>query len=83
MALMDLPTVTQQAEQIPTEGPSLCDMAEARFERLEPCAQPIQPRRRIARQHRTAAYRKWLPTDEHKEKIEYISDRDPSRNLTK
>jgi hypothetical protein len=49
--------VAQQAEEIPTEGTALRDMAEARFERLEPRAQPIQPRRRIARQHCPAAYR--------------------------
>jgi hypothetical protein len=45
-------TVAQQAEQVPTERASLCHVPEAVLERLEPRAQAIEPRRRIARQHR-------------------------------
>ena len=58
------PTVAQQAEQIPAKGAALRDMRKAHLERLEPAAQAIEPRRRIARQsrlHRRAAYRS-LPT---------------------
>ena len=49
-------TVAQQAQQIPTKRPALGGMPKAGLEGTEPCAQPIQPRRRIAREHCTAAY---------------------------
>jgi len=51
-------TVGQQAEQIPPKRATLRRVTEARFERLEPRAQPIEPGWRIARQqHRASAYR--------------------------
>ncbi len=54
------PTVAQQPEQVATEGAALGDVREAHFERLEPGAQAIEPRRRVgrqSRQHWDAAYR--------------------------
>ena len=54
------PTVAQQPEQIPTKRAALRHVREADLERLEPLAQAIEPRRRVARQsrqHRAAAYR--------------------------
>ena len=53
-------TVAQQPEQIATKRAALRDVREADLERLEPRAQAVEPRRRIARQsrqHRAAAYR--------------------------
>ena len=54
------PAVAQQPEQIATEGTALRHVREADLERLEPRAQAVEPRRRVARQsrqHRGAAYR--------------------------
>ena len=45
-------TVAEQPQQVPTKRPALRDMPEAHFERLEPRAQAVEPRRRIARQSR-------------------------------
>jgi hypothetical protein len=42
-------TVAQQPQQIPAKRPALRDVREADLERLEPGAQLIEPRRRIAR----------------------------------
>ena len=50
-------TVAQQPEQVPPERAPLRDMPKRRFERLQPRQQPIDPRGRIRRQHRAAAYR--------------------------
>ena len=53
-------TVAQQPEQIAAKRAALRHVREAHLERLEPSAQAIEPRRRIAResrQHRRAAYR--------------------------
>ena len=53
-------TVAQQPEQVATKRPRLRHVREAHLERLEPMAQSIEPRRRIARQsreHCPAAYR--------------------------
>ena len=52
--------VAQQPEQIAAKRAALRHVREADLERLEPFAQAIEPRRRIARQsrqHRAAAYR--------------------------
>ena len=53
-------TVAEQPEQIPSKRAALRDMSEADLERLEPVAQAVEPRRRVARQsqqHRATAYR--------------------------
>ena len=52
--------VAQQPEQIAAKRAALGHVREADLERLEPFAQAVEPRRRIARQsrqHRNAAYR--------------------------
>ena len=58
-------TVIQQAEQIAAKGAALGHVREARFERLEPSAQPIEPRRSVrrqSRQHARTAYRTRRPS---------------------
>ena len=49
------PTVAQQPEQIATKRAALRDVREADLERLEPLAQAVEPRRRVARQSRLGA----------------------------
>jgi len=48
--------VAQQTEQVPAKRAALRHMPERGFKRLEPGQQPIDPRRRIRREHRAAAY---------------------------
>ena len=51
-------TVAEQTEQVASKGATLRQVTEARFERLEPRTQAIEPHRRIAwQQHRASAYR--------------------------
>lgn len=50
--------IAQNAEQIPTKGPALCDMAKGGLKWFEPPQQSIDPRRCIRRQHCAAAYRR-------------------------